>query len=92
MLKSAAPSIGSSQSSPASHESFETASSEAIAINSSPRDNSLRMISMRVQKDVISELKAIAARKGIGYQPYIRMLLTEHIATAQTTKGHGGRS
>lgn len=92
MLKSTASSIGSSQTSPASHESFEAASSETIAINSSPRDNSLRMISMRVQKDVISELKAIAARKGIGYQPYIRMLLTEHIATAQNAKAQNGRS
>lgn len=78
MLKSATTPISAPSSAPVS-ESFEA----SVELSSHPvRDNSLRMISMRVQKDVISQLKAIAARKGIGYQPYIRMLLTEHIAQA----------
>lgn len=41
----------------------------------------LRMISMRIQTEVVKKLKKIATQKGIGYQPYIRMLLTEHINT-----------
>lgn len=76
MLKTAHSPIAASS---ATTDSF----SPALESHAQPvRDNSLRMISMRVQKDVISQLKAIAARKGIGYQPYIRMLLTEHIARA----------
>lgn len=77
MLKSSDVSLESHVSTP-----FEQQPDSAPAPQAVVRDNSLRMISMRVQKDVISQLKAIAARKGIGYQPYIRMLLTEHIAEA----------
>lgn len=35
----------------------------------------LQMISMRLQKDVINALKAIADYRGIGYQPLIRDVL-----------------
>lgn len=80
MLKSAPTSV----SAPSAASTTEAFSMEIAA--QPVRDNSLRMISMRVQKDVISQLKAIAARKGIGYQPYIRMLLTEHIAQASETR------
>jgi predicted DNA binding CopG/RHH family protein len=39
----------------------------------------LQMISLRLQKDLIDALKHLAREAGIGYQPYIRQLLTRHI-------------
>lgn len=39
----------------------------------------LQMISLRLQKNLIEELKALAYQEGLGYQPYIRQLLTQHI-------------
>jgi hypothetical protein len=35
----------------------------------------LQMISIRLQRELIAELKAIAAYRGIGYQPLIRDVL-----------------
>lgn len=39
----------------------------------------LQLISIRLQKKLIEELKALAKETGIGYQPYIRQLLTQHV-------------
>lgn len=39
----------------------------------------LQMISLRLQKDLIDELKHLSHETGIGYQPYIRQLLTRHV-------------
>ncbi|MBS0359226.1 MAG: hypothetical protein JSS53_08160 [Proteobacteria bacterium] len=39
----------------------------------------LQSISIRLQKNLIPALKALAREKGIGYQPYIRQLLTHHV-------------
>ncbi|TAK71986.1 MAG: hypothetical protein EPO11_10660 [Gammaproteobacteria bacterium] len=39
----------------------------------------LQMISLRLQKNLIKELKKLAHQAGIGYQPYIRQLLTQHV-------------
>jgi uncharacterized protein (DUF4415 family) len=41
----------------------------------------LLMISIRIQKDIIDELKLLAREMGIGYQPYIRQLLVQHVRT-----------
>ena len=39
-----------------------------------------KQISLRLDPDVIERLKAIAARKGIGYQTLIRMWVMERLA------------
>jgi predicted DNA binding CopG/RHH family protein len=39
----------------------------------------LKMISIRLQEGLVDALKAIAERKGIGYQPLIRQVLTEYV-------------
>jgi len=53
----------------------------------------LKMISIRLQEGLIEALKAIAERKGIGYQPLIRQILTEHVrsvAEAEAPEGEAG--
>lgn len=39
----------------------------------------LQMISIRLQKELLDALKEMAREDGIGYQPYIRQLLTRHV-------------
>ena len=39
----------------------------------------LQMISLRLQKDLIDDLKKLAFKAGIGYQPFIRYILTDFI-------------
>jgi predicted DNA binding CopG/RHH family protein len=39
----------------------------------------LKMISIRLQEGLIDALKAIAERKGIGYQPLVRQVLNEYV-------------
>lgn len=39
----------------------------------------LHVISIRLQKNLIDALKSLAKEEGIGYQPYIRQLLTQHV-------------
>jgi len=39
----------------------------------------LQIISIRLQKNLIEELKDLAGEDGLGYQPYIRQLLTHHV-------------
>jgi len=39
----------------------------------------LQIISIRLQKSLIDDLKALAREDGLGYQPYIRQLLTQHV-------------
>lgn len=39
----------------------------------------LLMISIRIQKEIIDELKHLAHATGIGYQPYIRQVLAQHV-------------
>ncbi|WP_395947513.1 CopG family antitoxin [Caedibacter taeniospiralis] len=45
-------------------------------------DNSLnlKLISCRLQQDLIDDLKYIASSKGINYQPLIRQVLTEYVS------------
>lgn len=42
----------------------------------------LQAISLRLQKELLEQLKELARRDGIGYQPYIRQLLTRHAREA----------
>ncbi len=39
----------------------------------------MQSISIRLQKSLIDALKQLAEEDGIGYQPYIRQLLTRHV-------------
>ena len=40
----------------------------------------LAPISIRLQKTLVEELKTLAHESGIGYQPFIRQILTKYIA------------
>ncbi len=42
-------------------------------------DLGLAPISLRLQKDVVAKLKILANQEGLGYQTYIRQLLTRHV-------------
>jgi hypothetical protein len=39
----------------------------------------LQPITIRLQKELVDELKELAKTQGIGYQPYVRQLLTLHV-------------
>ena len=39
----------------------------------------LQIISIRLQKSLIEDLKDLAGDDGLGYQPYIRQILTHHV-------------
>ena len=39
----------------------------------------LQVISVRLPKALITQLKHLASHKGLGYQPYLRMVLMEHV-------------
>jgi predicted DNA binding CopG/RHH family protein len=42
-------------------------------------DLGLAPISLRLQKEVVAKLKTLAKQEGIGYQTYIRQILTRHV-------------
>ncbi len=44
----------------------------------------LQIISIRLQKNLIDELKSLSYENGIGYQPYIRQILTQYVKTKRT--------
>jgi len=39
----------------------------------------LQLVSVRLQKTLIKDLKELAASEGLGYQPYLRQILTKHV-------------
>jgi predicted DNA binding CopG/RHH family protein len=43
----------------------------------------LQAISIRLQIELVEQLKELAKRDGIGYQPYIRQILTRHVRQAR---------
>jgi hypothetical protein len=67
-------------------ESGELGTSEAFVRKVSPKrakniddDLGLQMISIRLQKKLVMQLKELADDDGIGYQPFIRQLLTRGV-------------
>ncbi len=42
-------------------------------------DLGLAPISLRLQKDVVAKLKVMAKQEGLGYQTYIRQILSRHV-------------
>ena len=39
----------------------------------------LQAVTMRLQKELVEQLKLLAKKEELGYQPYIRQLLTRHV-------------
>jgi hypothetical protein len=39
----------------------------------------LQLVSVRLQKTLIKDLKELATQEGLGYQPYLRQILTKHV-------------
>ena len=39
----------------------------------------LQIISIRLQKSLVDDLKDLAGEDGLGYQPYMRQVLTQHV-------------
>lgn len=48
---------------------------------------SLQTISIRLQKTLIDALKSLAEEDGIGYQPYVRQVLTRHVRREKAKHG-----
>lgn len=46
----------------------------------------LQTISIRLQKNLIEDLKSLASADGIGYQPYIRQLLMRHVRNEKSQR------
>ncbi len=46
----------------------------------------LQIISIRLQKSLIDDLKELAGENGLGYQPYIRQILTQHVREEKPVK------
>jgi predicted DNA binding CopG/RHH family protein len=46
----------------------------------------LQAITMRLQKELVEQLKLLAKKEGLGYQPYIRQLLTRHVRDIDVSK------
>lgn len=46
----------------------------------------LQIISIRLQKSLIDELKELAGEDGLGYQPYIRQVLSHHVRNEKIKK------
>jgi hypothetical protein len=67
-------------------ESRELGASAEHAVPSTPEDERALddalgsvPISIRMSKSLLEELKALAKENGLGYQPYMRMILTQHV-------------
>jgi hypothetical protein len=41
-------------------------------------DLGLVQISLRLQKSLVADLKVLARQKGLGYQPFVRQILTQY--------------
>lgn len=67
-------------------ESGKRGAQSAAATDESALDEAmeLQMISIRLPQSVVENLKALAKKEGIGYQPYTRQVLIHH------TQGNDG--
>jgi len=75
-------------------ERRELGASAAHAVASAPEKNEavdsalgLQLISIRLQSDLIEELREIAREEGLGYQPLIRNVLTRFAKERKMSKG-----
>ena len=67
-------------------ENRELGASESFVRKVSPKREKaleeklgLQIISIRLQKNLVDDLKDFAGENGLGYQPYVRQLLTQHV-------------
>ena len=67
-------------------ENRELGATESFVRKASPEHEksldeklNLQIISIRLQKGLIDELKDLSEENGLGYQPYIRQVLTHHV-------------
>jgi len=74
-------------------ESGELGASEAHVKKAPPEaeksvDDSLglQLVSIRLQKALIEDLKNMAKEEGLGYQPYLRQILTKHVKAAKQAR------
>ena len=44
------------------------------------KDLGLKPVTMRLQEDLVDDLKKLARKKGLKYQAYVRLILTEHVS------------
>ncbi len=44
----------------------------------------LQPISIRLQKELVDQLKTLAKEEGLGYQPFIRQILTRYLREANS--------
>lgn len=49
-------------------------------------DLGLAPISLRLQKELVKKLKILAKQEGLGYQTYIRQILTRYVRQAEQSK------
>lgn len=47
----------------------------------------LQVITIRLQKTLIEDLKELARKEGLGYQPLMRQILTKAVAARKETAG-----
>ena len=60
-------------------ESEEHMKRAPLAIDKAIDDSlGLVQVTIRLQKDLVEQLKRIACENGLGYQPYVRQVLTQH--------------
>ena len=50
-------------------------------------DLGLAPISLRLQKELVAKLKKMAKQEGLGYQTYIRQVLTRHVRDTSIASG-----
>ncbi len=48
-------------------------------------DLGLQAVTMRLQKTLVEELKVLARENGLGYQPFVRQLLTNYVKEHRAT-------
>ncbi|MBU6452179.1 MAG: hypothetical protein KGS72_10400 [Cyanobacteria bacterium REEB67] len=46
----------------------------------------LQQITIRLQKTLVADLKEMARQNGLGYQPFVRQILTKHVAENRLKK------
>ena len=67
-----------------SHDATEfLAETEPVEVTFSDARPTKKQISLRLDPDVITTLKTIAAQKGVGYQTLIRMWVMERLTKEQ---------
>ncbi len=46
----------------------------------------LQLVSIRLQKALIEDLKTLSKEEGLGYQPFLRQILTKYVKSAKQAR------